>query len=43
MQRVVGELEAALEPMMLRRHILWTRCRLCPAWFIDEERGDVVK
>lgn len=31
MQGVVGELEAALEPLVLRPHILWTRCRLCPA------------
>jgi len=31
MQGVVRELETALEPLVLRPHILWTRCRLCPA------------
>lgn len=31
MRRVVKELETALEPLVLRPHILRTRCRLCPA------------
>jgi len=31
MQAVVGELEAVLEPLVLRPQILRTRCQLCPA------------
>jgi hypothetical protein len=31
MRGVVEELETALEPLLLRPHILRTRCRLCPA------------
>ncbi|MFC1982553.1 hypothetical protein ACFLV5_02035 [Chloroflexota bacterium] len=31
MQAVVEEMETALEPLVLRPHILHTRCKLCPA------------
>lgn len=31
MKAVVGELEAVLEPLVLRPQILRTRCKLCPA------------
>lgn len=31
MRGIVEELETALEPLLLRPHILRTRCRLCPA------------